>query len=229
MANEFEPEWELDSDRLPYAFRSAGVGAQAGAENRGGSLYELAPGGRVSPLHVHHANEEMIIVLSGQATVHTEHETRRLLGAGVGRSSKRRHKPDLARFACARPRLRQTVTGRRSSPRDSGIAPRATERLELVDRWGDKLGDPRGGVWARSLHTARAGHGRSRYSPVDEKALERFRPALEGNHVGTQQLASPNQTSASMAKVLPSGSWNQAMRPPPARAVIPLASCANWA
>jgi hypothetical protein len=39
---------------------------------------------------------------------------------------------------------------------------------------------------------------------------------------------SGNQASASMAKVLPSGSWNHAMRPPPARAVIPLASCSNW-
>jgi hypothetical protein len=28
-------------------------------------------------------------------------------------------------------------------PGDSGIAPGATELLELVDRWGDKPGDPR--------------------------------------------------------------------------------------
>jgi hypothetical protein len=32
------------------------------------------------------------------------------------------------------------------------------------------------------------------------------------------------QASASMAKVLPSGSWNHAMRPPPALAVMPLPS-----
>lgn len=36
------------------------------------------------------------------------------------------------------------------------------------------------------------------------------------------------QTSASRAKVLPSGSCNQAIRPPPSRAVIPLGSCSNW-
>ncbi len=35
------------------------------------------------------------------------------------------------------------------------------------------------------------------------------------------------QESASMAKVLLSGSWNHAIRPPPARGVMPLASCSN--
>ena len=46
----------------------------------------------------------------------------------------------------------------------------------------------------------------------------------------TNGTATPigNQTSASTAKVLPSGSWNHALRPPPARTVIPLASCSNW-
>ena len=42
-------------------------GRAAGAEKLGATVYEVDPGGRVSPLHVHHANEEMLIVLSGTA------------------------------------------------------------------------------------------------------------------------------------------------------------------
>jgi uncharacterized cupin superfamily protein len=66
MAGVFEPEWEFESDRPPFLYRVAAIGAQAGAQRLGASLYEIAPGGQVSPLHVHHANEELIIVVTGR-------------------------------------------------------------------------------------------------------------------------------------------------------------------
>ena len=59
----WSPEWEAE---LP-GLRGQRVGAAAGAEKLGATLYEVDPGGRVSPLHIHHANEELLIVLSGRA------------------------------------------------------------------------------------------------------------------------------------------------------------------
>lgn len=71
MADFFEPEWEFESDRPPFLFRVAAIGAQAGAQRLGASLYEIAPDGKVSPLHAHHANEELIIVVAGRPTLRT--------------------------------------------------------------------------------------------------------------------------------------------------------------
>ena len=67
MPNIQSPEWEAE---LP-GLRGQRVGAAAGAEKLGATLYEVDPGGRVSPLHIHHANEEMLIVISGRPTLRT--------------------------------------------------------------------------------------------------------------------------------------------------------------
>jgi uncharacterized cupin superfamily protein len=47
------------------------VGAKAGAQRLGATVYELSPGGAVSPYHLHHGNEEMLIVLAGRPTLRT--------------------------------------------------------------------------------------------------------------------------------------------------------------
>ena len=78
MANIFEPEWTFEGDQPPWLGRGARVGAQSGAERLGATLYEIAPGGRASPLHVHRANEELIIVLSGVPTLRTPEGAREL-------------------------------------------------------------------------------------------------------------------------------------------------------
>jgi uncharacterized cupin superfamily protein len=57
-----QPVW--DADRFPGR-HVAPVGAQAGARELGASVYELEPGVVGSPLHVHHANEELLLVLAG--------------------------------------------------------------------------------------------------------------------------------------------------------------------
>jgi uncharacterized cupin superfamily protein len=74
MPNFLSPEWEAE---LP-GLRGVRVGAAAGAEKLGATLYELDPGGRVSPLHIHHGNEEMLFVVSGRPSVRTPDGEREL-------------------------------------------------------------------------------------------------------------------------------------------------------
>ena len=47
----------------------ARLGRQTGAEALVASVFELPPGASSFPLHVHHANEEMLIVLAGRPTL----------------------------------------------------------------------------------------------------------------------------------------------------------------
>ncbi|MGN6171118.1 MAG: cupin domain-containing protein [Solirubrobacteraceae bacterium] len=57
-----QPVW--DADRFPGR-HVAHVGAQAGARELAASVYELDPGAVGSPLHAHHGNEELLLVLAG--------------------------------------------------------------------------------------------------------------------------------------------------------------------
>ena len=74
-----QPHWEADK----FAGRHvAPVGAQAGARELAASVYELAPGAVGSPLHVHHANEELLLVLDGTPSLRGPDGTQ-LLPAGA--------------------------------------------------------------------------------------------------------------------------------------------------
>ena len=66
-----DPQWEAEQDRGPFRWRRARVGHHAGARELGASVFELAPGGSTFPLHAHHANEEMLVVLRGRPTLRT--------------------------------------------------------------------------------------------------------------------------------------------------------------
>jgi uncharacterized cupin superfamily protein len=73
MTNVFETtDWERDIG----AARGARVGAGAGARDLGCTLYELDPGGQAAPYHLHHANEELLVVLDGVLELRTPHGTR---------------------------------------------------------------------------------------------------------------------------------------------------------
>ena len=74
-----QPSWQ--ADRYPGR-HVAPVGAQAGARELGASLYELDPGAVGSPLHVHHANEELLLVLDGTLSLRGPAGTQ-LLSAGA--------------------------------------------------------------------------------------------------------------------------------------------------
>jgi uncharacterized cupin superfamily protein len=76
VASITEPSWDAEFE--PFKVRLAQVGRQAGGRELGASLYEIDPGGKVSPLHVHYANEEMILVLSGRPTLRTPDGEREL-------------------------------------------------------------------------------------------------------------------------------------------------------
>jgi uncharacterized cupin superfamily protein len=71
MPNVFEPAWDAEQDRPPFRFKRARIGRQAGSRKLGSSLYELPPGAAAWPLHIHHANEELIVVVAGRPTLRT--------------------------------------------------------------------------------------------------------------------------------------------------------------
>ncbi len=80
MPVDFEqPSWE--SGKYPGR-HVAPVGVQAGARELAANVYELEPGAVGSPLHVHHANEELLFVLAGTLSLRGPDGTM-LLSAGA--------------------------------------------------------------------------------------------------------------------------------------------------
>jgi uncharacterized cupin superfamily protein len=71
VANIFEPHWDSEQERGPFRWKRARIGRHAGSEKLGASLYELPPGTSSWPLHVHHANEELIVVVAGRLALRT--------------------------------------------------------------------------------------------------------------------------------------------------------------
>lgn len=66
--NLFSPEpWERELGSV----RGRRLGAAAGARDIGLSVYELDPGAQAVPYHVHHGNEEMLLVLDGELQLRT--------------------------------------------------------------------------------------------------------------------------------------------------------------
>ena len=76
-------EWDRVEDREGWRSRDAWVGHRIGAELIGGSLYELEPGDRLWPYHMHHANEEWLIVVKGEPTLRTPEGEQQLREADV--------------------------------------------------------------------------------------------------------------------------------------------------
>jgi uncharacterized cupin superfamily protein len=73
--NFLAPEWETPPE-LPI--KGVRLGAAAGAQELGATLYELPPGTSVSPYHLHYGNEELLIVLAGRPLLRTPEGDRRL-------------------------------------------------------------------------------------------------------------------------------------------------------
>ena len=70
-----------DTDPAGYRARMARFGPTIGAENLGGSVYELDPGQSVCPYHYEQPDEEWLIVLTGTPTLR-DPEGEHLLAAG---------------------------------------------------------------------------------------------------------------------------------------------------
>jgi uncharacterized cupin superfamily protein len=71
MSNFLEPQFGPPAEREGFRARRARLGAEAGAEHLGLSLYELEPGCAAFPLHYHLDNEELLIVVSGEPSLRT--------------------------------------------------------------------------------------------------------------------------------------------------------------
>ena len=67
--NLYGDEWDRVEERPGWRSKHSWVGAQVGAEQIGGSLYEIEAGDRLWPYHLHHANEEWLIVVRGRPTL----------------------------------------------------------------------------------------------------------------------------------------------------------------
>jgi uncharacterized cupin superfamily protein len=74
-----QPSWQADRYRGRHV---APVGAQAGARELAANVYELDPGAVGSPLHVHHANEELLFMLAGTLSLRGP-DGSQLLAAGT--------------------------------------------------------------------------------------------------------------------------------------------------
>jgi uncharacterized cupin superfamily protein len=81
--NLHEPEWDLDDPASNLRGRAAWLAQAAGAQELAVNLYELGPGGAVSPYHVHYGNEELLIVVSGRPALRTPEGTRELAPGAV--------------------------------------------------------------------------------------------------------------------------------------------------
>ena len=77
--NVFTDTFTVQRDGL----RGEPVARKAGAELLGATVYELAPGAEVIPLHIHHAMEELLVVLSGTPTLRTLEGDRELVQGEV--------------------------------------------------------------------------------------------------------------------------------------------------
>ena len=78
MPNIHHPEWDAERDAPPFRWRRARLGRQAGSRDLGASLFEVPPGAATFPLHIHHHNEELLVVLSGRPTLRTPEGEREL-------------------------------------------------------------------------------------------------------------------------------------------------------
>lgn len=83
VANLFTDEWDEKEEHEGFLIREAPLGDRLGAELIGGTVYEVDPGKKLWPYHVHHANGEWLIVLRGRPTLRTPEWERELVEGDV--------------------------------------------------------------------------------------------------------------------------------------------------
>jgi uncharacterized cupin superfamily protein len=76
--NLFAKDWEVENERSGFRSRRTSVRRRVGAERIGGTLSELDPGEKLVPYHLHHANEEWLVVIGGRPTLRTPEGEREL-------------------------------------------------------------------------------------------------------------------------------------------------------
>ena len=71
MANVYRPTFEEGERPEGFRSRRARIGYELGTELIGASLWEVPPGEAAYPYHFHYADEELVVVLSGQPSLRT--------------------------------------------------------------------------------------------------------------------------------------------------------------
>ena len=65
MENVYNDQFDQSQDEPGYRWDRIRLGRRLGGEMLGASVYVLPPGERSFPYHLHHANEELLLVLEG--------------------------------------------------------------------------------------------------------------------------------------------------------------------
>jgi hypothetical protein len=170
MANVFDQQWDEEQDRPPFSWRRARRGRQACSRALGASLFELPPGSSSFPLRVHHANEEMLIVLAGWPSLQGL--------SSSGRMTLRRTvscKPNASQVYLVAHPLGRLVNlpgagqMRTSCTRAHRCQPRASRAPDAVGSRADAPGHPR----LYPAHTRAAGEQRRLRTAVIENGPDR--------------------------------------------------------
>ena len=127
-----------DWDREEAGFRVTAVAERLGAELVAANLYDVAPGETTWPYHFHHAEEELLIVLSGRLTVRTPAGGRELERGDVllfprgpeGAHEERNAGPEPARFLLVSTRPSLEVTEEPDSGRVNVYSRHGTLHLQ---------------------------------------------------------------------------------------------------
>jgi uncharacterized cupin superfamily protein len=70
--NVFADDWDFEQSRPGFTWKRKRIAG----ELLGMSVYELPPGEKSFPYHVHHGNEEVLVVLAGTPTLRTPDDER---------------------------------------------------------------------------------------------------------------------------------------------------------
>jgi uncharacterized cupin superfamily protein len=83
IVNLFTAECTDVQEHEGFRIRETQIGPRLGAELIGGSAYDVDPGKKLWPYHLHHANEEWLVVLRGRPTLRTPDGERELVEGDV--------------------------------------------------------------------------------------------------------------------------------------------------
>jgi uncharacterized cupin superfamily protein len=78
IANVLTIECDGELEHEGFRIQQAAIAGRIGAELLSGNVYDIAPGKKLWPYHVHHANEEWLLVLRGHPTLRTPDGEREL-------------------------------------------------------------------------------------------------------------------------------------------------------
>ena len=76
--NLYGDEWDAERDRPGWQWKWLGVGERLGAKGIGAGLYELEPGQKTFPYHLHYNREEWLVVVAGGPTLRSSEGEARL-------------------------------------------------------------------------------------------------------------------------------------------------------